>query len=111
MRDELREMFEEIGEWDEVRAGAQKELLAEDIRRAMRTQKITMAEMARRMKTGRESVYRLLDPSRPGVTLDSIERAARALGMVLNISIAPVNQTAQRQRPKIARARKQKRAA
>jgi hypothetical protein len=40
------------------------------------------------MRTSREAVYRLLDPMRTGVTLDSLQRAASALGFTLNISFA-----------------------
>jgi hypothetical protein len=38
------------------------------------------------MRTSREAVYSLLDPTRTGVTLDSLQRAASALGLTLNIS-------------------------
>jgi hypothetical protein len=38
------------------------------------------------MRTSREAVYRLLDPTRTGVTLDSLQRAAAALGLTLNVS-------------------------
>ena len=41
------------------------------------------------MRTSREAVYRLLDPTRTGVTLDSLQRAASALGLTLNITFEP----------------------
>jgi antitoxin HicB len=88
-RDELEELFEELGELHELRAGVQKRVLAHNIKEAMRDKDISPSEMARRMRTSREAVYRLLDPMRTGVTLDSLQRAAAALGLTLNISFGP----------------------
>jgi len=88
-RDELEDLFEELGELHELRAGVQKKVLAHDIRKAMKVKKISPSEMARRMRTSREAVYRLLDPTRTGVTLDSLQRAASALGLTLSISFEP----------------------
>ena len=76
-RDELEELFDELGELHELRAGVQKKVLAHDIKQAMKAKGISPSEMARRMRTSREAVYRLLDPTRTGVTLDSLQRAAR----------------------------------
>lgn len=87
-RDELEELFDELGELHELRAGVQKKVLAHDIKEAMKAKKISPSEMARRMRTSREAVYRLLDPTRTGVTLDSLQRAASALGLTLSISIS-----------------------
>ncbi len=82
-RDELEELFDELGELHELRAGVQKKILAHDIKQAMKAKKISPSEMARRMRTSREAVYRLLDPTRTGVTLDSLQRAASALWLTL----------------------------
>jgi transcriptional regulator with XRE-family HTH domain len=87
-RDELEDLFEELGELHELRAGVQKKVLAHDIKEAMKAKGISPSEMARRMRTSREAVYRLLDPTRTGVTLDSLQRAASALGLTLNISFS-----------------------
>jgi hypothetical protein len=109
-RDELEELFEELGELHEHRAGVQKKVLAHDIKQAMKTKGISPSEMARRMRTSREAVYRLLDPTRTGVTLDSLQRAAVALGLTLNISF---EQPARRPpaRPQGLPGRRKKRAA
>ena len=88
-RDQLEELFDELGELHELRSGVQKKVLAHDIKQAMKAKKISPSEMARRMRTSREAVYRLLDPTRTGVTLDSLQRAASALGLTLNISFEP----------------------
>ena len=88
-RDELEEMVEELGELEEVRALTRKKLLADALRKAMRAQKVTPAEMARRMRTSRPTVYRLLDPAERGATLDTLERASLALGLDLEIRLVP----------------------
>lgn len=88
-KDELEEMFEDLGELEEVRALTRKKLVADALRNAMRAQKITPAEMARRMKTSRPTVYRLLDPTEPGATLDTLGRASVAVGLDLEIRLVP----------------------
>ena len=109
-RDELEELFDELGELHELRAAVQKKVLAYDIKQAMKAKGISPAEMARRMRTSREAVYRLLDPTRTGVTLDSLQRAASALGLTLKISFEP---SAKRSaaRPRAMAGRRKKRAA
>jgi antitoxin HicB len=101
-RDELEQMFEELGELEEVRALTRKKLLADALRKAMKAQKVSPAEMARRMGTSRPTVYRLLDPAERGATLDTLERASRALGLQLEIKLVPVTR-AKRRRPSSAR--------
>ena len=88
-KDELAEMFEELGELEEVRALTRKKILADGLRKAMKSQKVTPAEMARRMGTSRPTVYRLLDPAERGATLDTLERASLALGLDLEIRLVP----------------------
>ena len=96
-KDELEEMFEELGELEEVRALTRKKVLADGLRKAMKSQKVTPAEMARRMGTSRPTVYRLLDPAERGATLDTLERASHALGLDLEIRLVPAG------RPRVRR--------
>ena len=88
-KDELEEMFEDLGELEDIRALTRKKLLADALRKAMKAQKVTPAEMARRMKTSRPTVYRLLDPAEPGATLDTLARASIAVGLDLEIRLVP----------------------
>ena len=88
-KDELEEMFQDLGELEEVRALTRKKLVADALRKAMKAQKITPAEMAHRMKTSRPTVYRLLDPAEPGATLDTLGRASLAVGLDLEIRLVP----------------------
>ena len=98
-RDELEEMFEELGELEEVRALTHKKFLADALQKAMKAQKVTPAEMARRMGTSRPTVYRLLDPNERGATLDTLERASLALGFDLEIRLVPAVRPKGRRQP------------
>ncbi|ABV79277.1 Fis family transcriptional regulator [Rickettsia bellii] len=77
----------EIGILEEVTAVAHKRILAEQIKQIMEQKHITKTEMAEKMETSRSAVNRLLNPNNPNVTLDTLDRAAIALGMKLNISL------------------------
>jgi antitoxin HicB len=46
----------------------------------MKAQKISKAEMAGRMHTSRTQLDRLLDPNNDKVQLDTVQRAAGAIG-------------------------------
>jgi len=54
----------------------------------MEEQRLSKAEMARRMGTSRSALERLLDPENASVTLLTLERAAKALGKSLRIELA-----------------------
>ena len=64
-----------------------KEIIAEQLAAAMEEQGITKVEMAARMKTSRRQLDRLLDPAIPSVTLDTLRRAASAVGRTLRIEL------------------------
>lgn len=109
-RDELEELFDELGELHELRAYVQNKALAHDVKQAMKAKGISPSVMARRMRTNREAVYRLLDPTGTGVTLDSLQRAASALGLSLSITFGrPAKRSAAR--PHGGAGRRKKRAA
>jgi predicted XRE-type DNA-binding protein len=81
------EFLDEEGLLEEAEAVAAKRVLASQIAQAMKEQKLSKAAMARRMKTSRSAVDRLLDPTVPSVTLLTIERAVRALGRRLRVEM------------------------
>lgn len=64
-----------------------KELIAEQLTEAMKAQGITKTAMAERMKTSRRQLDRLLDPATPSVTLDTLQRAANAVGRTLRVEL------------------------
>lgn len=73
-----------LGECEER---ALKEIIAEQLAEAMKTQGITKTAMAERMKTSRRQLDRLLDPATPSVTLDTLQRAAIAVGRTLRVEL------------------------
>ncbi len=64
-----------------------KEIIAEQLAEAMKAQGITKSAMAERMKTSRRQLDRLLDPATPSVTLDTLRRAANAVGRTLRVEL------------------------
>jgi antitoxin HicB len=82
------EFLAEQGILEDCETHAVKEMIAEQIADAMREQGITKMEMAARMKTSRRQLDRLLDPAIPSVTLDTLRRAAAAVGRSLRIELA-----------------------
>lgn len=73
---------------DEVEAVAIKRVLAWQLAKAMRQQQKTKKAMAKQLRTSRSQLDRLLDPQNVSVSLDTITRAARALGKRVIIRVA-----------------------
>ncbi len=71
----------------ECSASAIKNVLARQLMEEMKRQKISQTEMAERMQTSRAQINRLLDPSKTGVSLDTIQRAASVVGRQLRIEL------------------------
>lgn len=80
--------LEEEGIREEVEAVAIKRVLAWQLEQAMQDQQKTKQAMAKQLHTSRSQLDRLLDPSNISVTLDTITRAARALGKRIIIRVA-----------------------
>jgi antitoxin HicB len=83
----LDDFLREEGILEEARSIAVKEALAWQVEQAMKREKITKAEMARRMQTSRAALDRLLDPKNVSVTLQTLFRAAHAVGSDLRIEL------------------------
>jgi antitoxin HicB len=81
------DFLREQGLLEDAEAAAAKEVLAYQIAQEMRRAKVTKSEMAKRMKTSRPVVDRLLDPTNPSVTLSTLERAASAVGKKLKVEL------------------------
>jgi antitoxin HicB len=81
------DFLQEEGLLTDAEAVAVKRVIAFQVARLMEEQNITKSEMSRRMKTSRASLERLLDPSNESVTLQTLDRAARALGRRLQIGL------------------------
>jgi len=83
--------LEEEGIREEVDAVALKRVLAWQLAEAMRKTKKTKQALAKELRTSRSQLDRLLDPQNVAVSLDTISRAAKALGKRLIIQIADAN--------------------
>lgn len=83
----LDDLLKEDRSDDEVQAIAVKRVLAFQVEEGMKKAGLTKAEMARRMRTTRAQLDRLLDPDNPSTTLQTLVRAAGAVGKRLRISL------------------------
>lgn len=84
----LDEFLKEEGLYEDATNYAVKRVLAWQVVKAMDEQGISKAEMARRMGTSRAHLDRLLDPKNNKVQLDTMQRAAAALGRRVSIELA-----------------------
>lgn len=81
------EFLEEEGILAEVETVAIKRVIAYQIAQLMLEQRLTKTAMADRMNTSRAALNRLLDPANKSVTLQTLERAAVALGKKLQVEL------------------------
>ena len=72
---------------DECESSAVKRVLSWQLEQAMKESKISKAELARRMHTSRAGVDRLLNPANQAVTLQTMEKAARAVNRRLSLEL------------------------
>ena len=83
----LDDFLKNEGIFEEARAVAIKEAVAYQIQQAMEKEKISKVEMARRMRTSRAALDRFLAPGTASVTLQTLTKAARAIGRDLRIEL------------------------
>ena len=81
----VEDFLREEGILEEATAIAIKEVVAWQIEQAMLKDNVTKMEMAKRMRTSRAALNRLLDPANDSVTLQTLTRAAHAIGRELRI--------------------------
>ena len=78
------------GIYEDVQNAAIKKVLSTKLEAAMLDQNISKSEMAKRLKTSRSQLDRLLDPDNATITLQTASRAAAVLGMTLEIHLNPM---------------------
>jgi len=81
------DFLKEEGIYEEVAATAAMRAIVEQIRSEMRRRKITEAELARRMATSRSQVHRLLSAEKKSATVETLVRAAGAVGKRLSVEL------------------------
>jgi predicted XRE-type DNA-binding protein len=90
-REHLGSKFEDFlaedGILEECRASAIKFKIAREIERAMKERDLSKAEIARRLKTSRTGVDRLLDPDNTSITLNTMAKVANLLGKRIVFSL------------------------
>lgn len=85
---DFEDFLRDEGRLEESTALAVKRVLAWELHKAMKQAHVSKAELARRMKTSRAVIHRLLDEGDPSVTLATITRAATVLGKTVRLKIA-----------------------
>ena len=85
--------------FDDVQATALKRALAEAVEEAMKEGDLSKVEVARRMGTSRSQLDRVLDPTYTAVQLDTLIKAASAVGRALGVSLKRVASSRPRVQP------------
>lgn len=84
----FEDFLKEQGTCEEATERAIKRVIAFQISEAMKAQRISKVEMARRLETSRSQLDRLLDPDDGNVTLATLTRAAKAVGRSLKLELS-----------------------
>jgi len=75
------------GIYEKVSANAIKRVVARQVEAAMRQKGLTKVEMARRMRTSRSALDRLLDPDNDAITLATLQKAAAVVGRQVRLEL------------------------
>ena len=86
----LEAFLEEQGIRDEVYDHAIKAVVAWQLAREMKRQKLSKTALAQRLGTSRTEIYRVLDPQNDAVSLGTLKKAAAALGKRLRLDLIDV---------------------
>jgi antitoxin HicB len=83
----FEDFLREEGTLEETTNRAIKRVLARQLQQLMAEQGLSKSEMARRMRTSRPALERLLDPHNDAVTLNTLQKAAKAVGRELRLEL------------------------
>jgi len=83
----LESFLKEEGRYEDAQATAIKRVIAFQLEKIMKEQNISKSEMARRMKTSRAYLDRLLDPENDKIQLNTLYKAAAAVGKKLHVEL------------------------
>lgn len=81
------DFLKEEGIYEGVTARAIKRVIARQLDALMHDQGLSKSNLAKRMKTSRTQLDRLLDPDNESVTLGTLTRAAQAVGRQLRMEL------------------------
>ncbi|MBI5769781.1 MAG: XRE family transcriptional regulator [Verrucomicrobia bacterium] len=74
----------------QVMAFRAKKTLATAIKRKLSAEQMSISAFAKKIKTGRQSIRRLLDGKNTAITLNTMAKAADALNLEFEISVKPL---------------------
>jgi antitoxin HicB len=83
----FEDFLAEDGILEECRAAAIKFKIARELEKAMHERKLSKAEIAKRLKTSRTGVDRLLDPDNTSITLNTMAKVANLLGKRIEFAL------------------------
>ncbi len=83
----FEDFLEEENMLQECRAAAIKSLMARELEKTMHQQRISKVEMARRLRTSRTNIDRLLDPDNTSITLHTLAKVATVLGKQIQFAL------------------------
>ena len=83
----FEDWLKEEGIHEEVTTASIKRVLAWQLAEEMKAQNLSRSQMAKRMETSRPQLDRVLDPTNDGVTLDTLNRAAKAVGRKVSLEL------------------------
>jgi len=81
------DFLKEDGIYDVVQERAVKAVIALELTEHMKDQKISKAELARRLNTSSAQVSRILNPDNEGTTIRALSDAAQAVGRTLRLEL------------------------
>ena len=87
------EFLKDDGIFEEVQAKALKRVLSEQLEDGMQAAQLTKLAMAQKLETSRSQLDRVLDPNNTSIQLDTLIKAARAVGKVVEIKIKKAPKT------------------
>ncbi len=83
----LEDVLEADGQLEAATVLAVKRVIAWQLQQEMEKRKLTKTEMARKMDTSRRQLARVLHPDDGNVTLETLQRAANAVGRSLRLEL------------------------
>ena len=84
----LENVLAEDGNLEQATAVAVKRVIAWQLQQEMASRNMTKTAMAREMATTRRQLDRVLNPNDGNVTLETLQRAAKAVGRTLRLELA-----------------------
>ena len=86
----LEDLFAETNDREDVYGEAIKRVLAWQIDQSRQVAALSKTAMAERMGTSRTQVERILDPENVTVSLETLDKAARAVGKKIKVQLVDI---------------------